>query len=720
MLKDGMFIGERYEVMNKIGSGGMADVYKAKDLKLNRFVAIKVLKPEFREDKTFVSKFRAEAQSAAGLTHPNIVSVYDVGDEGGIHFIVMELVEGITLKDYIVKKGRLSVKEATSIAIQVSMGLEAAHNNHIVHRDIKPQNIIISTDGKVKVTDFGIARAASSNTISSNVMGSVHYSSPEQARGGYSDEKSDIYSLGITMYEMVTGRVPFDGDTTVAIAIKHLQEEIEAPSRYAPELPYSMEQIILKCTQKSADRRYNNIVELIQDLKQSLVNPDGDFVQLIPLNNHAKTVMITREELEQINNEKRRNTYQDEEDEEDEYEEDDDEENDYEDDEDNEDEYEDDEDSEDEEEDEDGINPKLEKALTIGGIIVAVLIAGIFIALIGNTMGIFKFSPSKKDKTTESVTESSTKESSKESGTEENNEKVEVPDLRNMTLKQAEELLGKLQLGIKEDSSSPKASSDYEKNTIMEQDVAAGTKVAKHTKIKVVLSSGAKKVTVPDVRGKTQAAAETELKGLGLKTNVVQEYNDDYEIGIVISTDPGSESQVDAGALITVKVSRGREIIESVVPNVVGKSESAAKSLLDQNNLNYDTETQLSDSVESGKVISQSVAAGKKVEQGTTIHLVISSGAPDPAETAIWGGEVNITVPNDYNGGILRAHVKQGSIDSYLQEVSNLGVGDSYSGFFNQGAAGEGSATVQLEEMDESGAYRPIGGSVTISCSQVN
>ena len=192
----------------------------------------------------------------------------------------MELIEGITLKEYISKKGKLSVKEATSIAIQVSMGLEAAHSHGIVHRDVKPQNIIISMDGKVKVTDFGIARAASSNTISSNVMGSVHYSSPEQVRGGYSDEKSDIYSLGITMYEMVTGKVPFDGDTTVAIAIKHLQEEIVPPSIYTPELPHSLEQIILKCTQKSVDRRYQNMEDVIADLKHSLIDPQGDFVTL--------------------------------------------------------------------------------------------------------------------------------------------------------------------------------------------------------------------------------------------------------------------------------------------------------------------------------------------------------------------------------------------------------------------------------------------------------
>ena len=292
MLKTGMIIAERYEIVGKIGTGGMADVYKAMDHKLNRFVAVKVLKPEFREDTTFIKKFRSEAQAAAGLTHPNIVNVFDVGDDGGVYYIVMELIEGITLKEYISKKGKLSIKEATSIAIQVSMGLEAAHSHGIVHRDVKPQNIIISTDGKVKVTDFGIARAASSNTISSNVMGSVHYSSPEQVRGGYSDEKSDIYSLGITLYEMVTGRVPFDGDTTVAIAIKHLQEEMVPPSVYTPDLPYSLEQIILKCTQKSVDRRYSRMEDVIADLKHSLIDPQGDFVKLTTVDNDAKTLSL--------------------------------------------------------------------------------------------------------------------------------------------------------------------------------------------------------------------------------------------------------------------------------------------------------------------------------------------------------------------------------------------------------------------------------------------
>ena len=224
MIKIGMLIADRYEILEKVGTGGMADVYKSKDHTLNRFVAVKVLKQEFSENANFVSKFRVEAQAAAGLMHPNIVNVYDVGEEKGIYYIVMELVDGITLKNYISKRGRLGYKEAVTIALQVSMGLEAAHRNHIIHRDIKPQNIIISRDGKVKVTDFGIAKAATSDTITSNVMGSVHYTSPEQARGGFSDEKSDVYSLGVTLYEMLTGEVPFDGETTVAIAIRHIQE----------------------------------------------------------------------------------------------------------------------------------------------------------------------------------------------------------------------------------------------------------------------------------------------------------------------------------------------------------------------------------------------------------------------------------------------------------------------------------------------------------------
>ena len=393
MIKIGIMIGDRYEILERIGTGGMSDVYKAKDHKLNRFVAVKVLKQEFSENANFVSKFRVEAQAAAGLMHPNIVNVYDVGEEQEIYYIVMELVEGITLKKYIEKKARLSVKEAISIAIQVSMGIEAAHNNHIIHRDIKPQNIIISKEGKVKVTDFGIAKAATSNTITSNVMGSVHYTSPEQARGGYSDEKSDIYSLGITMFEMLTGRVPFNGETTVAIAIKHIQEELPSPRDYVPEIPISVEHIVCKCCQKSPDRRYQSMAELIVDLKQSLINPDEDFVKVIDPDEEASTRMITDRDMVQIKRQSdsrdsmdeamrlRRNNART-------YEEYDDE---------------DEEDDEDWEDDEEDYDPRMEKVTTILAVVAALLVGGILIFFVGRTLGVFSMGTGEADTEQETV-----------------------------------------------------------------------------------------------------------------------------------------------------------------------------------------------------------------------------------------------------------------------------------------------------------------------------
>lgn len=393
MIKIGMIIGDRYEILEKIGTGGMSDVYKAKDHKLNRFVAVKVLKQEFSENANFVSKFRIEAQAAAGLMHPNVVNVYDVGEEDGIYYIVMELVEGITLKKYIEKKARLSVREAISIAIQISMGIEAAHNNHIIHRDIKPQNVIISKEGKVKVTDFGIAKAATSNTITSNVMGSVHYTSPEQARGGYSDEKSDIYSLGITLFEMLTGRVPFNGETTVAIAIKHIQEELPSPREFVSEIPVSVEQIVFKCCQKSPDRRYQSMGELIVDLKKSLMNPDEDFVKVVDPDEEGATKAVSDREMVSI-----KKQYRDRESMEDamhlrrerdvkkeaarhsanrHYVE---EPEDY------------------DTDDEDDYDPKMEKLTTILAVVAAILIGAIILFLVGKTLGVFVLAVIRKKK----------------------------------------------------------------------------------------------------------------------------------------------------------------------------------------------------------------------------------------------------------------------------------------------------------------------------------
>lgn len=604
-----MFLGDRYEILEKIGSGGMAEVFKGKDHKLNRFVAVKVLKDEFVEDKNFVRKFKEEAQAAAGLAHPNIVNVYDVGDEMNINYIVMELVEGITLKTYIEKKGKLTVKEATSIAIQVGAGLEIAHNNQIVHRDIKPQNIIISREGKVKVTDFGIAKSVSSNTNTADAMGSVHYTSPEQARGGYSDAKSDIYSLGIVMYEMVTGRVPFDGETTVVVAVKHLQEDIVSPRVYASEIPVSLEHIILKCTEKSPDRRYANVAELVADLKQSLVTPDVNFVkEIVP--DGAKTVAITRDEISRIKKETGRiplsdeadakYAYLDEMNEEDEdYDPDDDDLYDEE---------------EDEDEDEEGIlDPKLEKIMTYGGIVAAVIIILIIIFIIAKIFGFGKSGSKGPDDSNINIEDVL------------DDEAVEVPDLLGKSYSEAKETLNELGLGIK--LGETKSSSEYEPGQIISQSVDAGTEVEANTTIVVDICGDGEEVEVPDVTGYTREKAVKALEDLGFTVDVAEAYSDDVASGKVISTSPKAGKKVDKSTVINMVVSKGPEQAEFSVPKIKGLSEADAKAKLKEAKLASGTVTQdYSDTVEEGYVISQSVKAGTKVPEGTAVSYVVSKG----------------------------------------------------------------------------------------------
>ena len=472
MLEIGSFLSDRYEILSKVGAGGMSDVYKAKDHILSRFVAIKVLKQEFSEDSSFVTKFRAEAQSAAGLEHPNIVNIYDVGSENGLYYIVMEYVEGITLKTYIEKKGQLSFKESASIAIQVARGIEAAHNKNIIHRDIKPQNIIISTDGKVKVTDFGIAKATSSNTISSDVMGSVHYASPEQARNGFVDGRSDIYSLGIVMFEMVTGRVPFDGDTTVAVALQHLQEEIARPSIYAPDLPISFEKIILKCTQKTPDRRYQTIEELLTDIRRSLAHPDEDFVTIAPLVDGGKTKVISPDELDKIK--EGRGVAEDLNDDDTDADNDDE----YADGEDDDDEYDESllDDDDDEEDDDDGklLNPKMDKAITIMGIVTAVIIVIVIIYLALSVAGVFKFGGKKNSESQQTESQTQT-ESESESETQTETE-GQMIDIRGMSVEDAQKAVDRLKLDLTVFAFETKQS-DGKDGTILEQDVKAGDTV---------------------------------------------------------------------------------------------------------------------------------------------------------------------------------------------------------------------------------------------------
>ena len=672
MLKTGTIIAERYEILGKIGTGGMADVYKAKDHKLNRFVAVKVLKPEFREDTTFIRKFRSEAQAAAGLTHPNIVNVFDVGDDGGVYYIVMELIEGITLKEYIAKKGKLSIKEATSIAIQVSMGLEAAHNHGIVHRDVKPQNIIISTDGKVKVTDFGIARAASSNTISSNVMGSVHYSSPEQVRGGYSDEKSDIYSLGITLYEMVTGRVPFDGDTTVAIAIKHLQEEMVPPSVYTENLPYSLEQIILKCTQKSVGRRYEKMEDVIADLKHSLIDPQGNFVTLSSVDNEAKTVVISDEELGEIKSTPRTSSQKPEVDdlEEEIYD------TDY-----------------DQDEDDYEEAPKRKKsakkkkgpntAVTIVALLAgAVVLVGAIFA-IGKASGIIGSDGTENTQKTEQETASADQDGM-----------VAVPNLVGKTEDEAaalleEEKLGKQMIG--------EENSTQEKGRISSQDIPAGTKVEQYTTIKYYISKGQQEITIPELSGQTGVDAQQTLEDLGLTVTVQKEYSeaDDsgwplVEPGYVMSVSPEAGTSMKSGDSVTLTVSRGLDHGDTAqIPNVVGMTKNEALTALGKW-VDIQITEQQSPEVPAGQVISQDPSAVSEDDDTAygdpdePMAIVVSCGDQAPSDTTaadtttdtaaadntaqqntaaangeVWKCTQTLNTPNGYQGGAIRLELIQ-------------------------------------------------------------
>lgn len=624
MIKIGMMIGDRYEILEKIGTGGMSDVYKAKDHKLNRSVAVKVLKQEFSENANFVSKFRVEAQAAAGLMHPNIVNVYDVGEESGIYYIVMELVEGITLKKYIEKKARLSVKEAISIAIQVSMGIEAAHNNHIIHRDIKPQNIIISKEGKVKVTDFGIAKAATSNTITSNVMGSVHYTSPEQARGGYSDEKSDIYSLGITMFEMLTGRVPFNGETTVAIAIKHIQEELPSPREYVPEIPVSVEQIVYKCCQKSPDRRYQSMAELIVDLKQSLINPDDDFVKVIDPDEEASTRMITDKDMAQIKrqSEKRDSmeeamrlkkdnvrTYV-------EVDEDEEEEEDW-----------------DPDEDDEDYDPKMERITTILAVVAALLIGCIVIFLIGKAFGIFSFGPAQADQTAQEETE-----------------QVEMIRVVGMNVDDAKKAL--LELGLTPEIQY-EVNSAYEAGTVLRASVQDGLMIDKNTNIILTVAESAEGITVPGVTGKSQAEATSILEKAGFVVNVTESYDSAVESGYVISQSPEEATTAPEGSSITIRVSQGTEDNKVRVPDVVGLTEMDAVASLTESGLTVGTVTEVSneDANLTDKVCYQSYSVGSYVNKGTAIDLRVSTG---PSQVTYRYSE-GITAPTedaDYHSGM--------------------------------------------------------------------
>ena len=703
MLNPGMILSNRYEIIELIGTGGMSEVYKAKCHVLNRYVAIKVLKPEFSSDVNFVTKFRIEAQSAAGLSHPNIVNVYDVGEDNGIYYIVMELVEGITLKEYIQKKGRLLPEQAIDFSIQIAQGLEVAHQNHTIHRDIKPQNIIVSKNGGIKVTDFGIARAASSNTMTANAMGSVHYISPEQARGGFSDERSDIYSLGITMYEMVTGHVPFEGENNVAVALMHIQGEMVSPREYYPDIPTSLEKIILKCTQKKAERRYLTASALIADLKRVQANPDIDCVVVPPVVPNSPTVEITSDEMKAIKEGRQMNEAPvveetpssvverpditpiippskfdnlfDDDDDDDSYgdegmtpEEDD--------------------DNEIEE-----LDPKLKKIIMISSVAVVIIIAILVAILIlkitspGGLGGIF----SGNNKKTENSSEENSGDPTEDGSTDEDtSDKATIPMVNVVGLYKtaAEEELKKA--GFTAYTIETATDDKVEEGYVISQSVDEGTAIPADEKIVITISEGKEDVEVPDVRGYSDDQATTLLTEAGFVVTHGYEYDDTVEKNKVISQSPEGKTMQKSGSTVKIIISNGKEVEEVEVPNLLGKSESKAANLLENAGLSGKVSHANSDEVKKGQVISQDVSAGSSVEKGSTVGYVISDG-PE-----------KVTYSVKFTGSITNSGFDFATFGNVTVNVTYT-VGDATYKLYS-GAAGEDSFPLDIGSAD------PIGG----------
>ncbi|SEQ08326.1 serine/threonine protein kinase [Lachnospiraceae bacterium NE2001] len=719
MLRPGTILDDRYEIIDVVGTGGMSTVYRAKDERLKRFVAIKVLKSDYSSDQNFVSKFRAEAQSSAGLTHPNIVSVYDVCEDDGRYFIVMELVEGITLKEYINLNGRLNMAQAIDFSIQIASGLEAAHEHHVIHRDIKPQNIIVSKSGNIKVTDFGIAKAATSTTMSTTGIGSVHYISPEQARGGYSDERSDIYSLGITMYEMVTGRVPFEGDTNVAIALMHIQNDMIPPRQLYPDIYPSFEKIILKASQKKPERRYLTAAALIADLNRVKDNPNIDIIVAPATVTGAPTQQFTTEDMEKIKNgsankgfvdsvarqpvpmtpqssEVRPDTSRIEallnQEDEDLYEEqpprrppgrsikkiDD---------------YEDDRRYDDDDDDDDygpDVDPKLEKAVMVGGIAAAIIVAVIVFVIIGNMMGWFSFG--ERRTTEETTTEEVTTEEAK----------ITMPDVVGLSEKAAEKELK--EAGSTNYQFVQEHSTEVKEGYVISQNVEYKTEIAKDTQIIITVSAGAEELEIADVKNMDEDSAYETLAGQGFKPSRSYKFDDEVEEGRAIYTDPAAGNKAKAGDSIVIYVSQGKEEKTVGVPDLIGLTEAAARGSVEANKLTVGNVTyEFNSDVEAGKVIRQSVPKDTQVKEGSTIDIVISNGAETKTYKGTVTGNVSTTDENLTNATV--------TLNVYINDDAGYHLAYTTTcpgGYIEVNGASEGltynNGTVSFIVVDENGA----------------
>lgn len=625
MLRAGDILGNRYEIIELVGNGGMATVYEAKDHRLNRIVAIKVLNSQFGDDQEFIKKFNIEAQSAASFVHPNIVSIYDVGDEKDLHFIVMEYVDGETLKKYILSNGYLDAKQIVSLSIQIASGIKAAHDNKIIHRDIKPQNILILSDGMTaKVTDFGIAKTSNTSTVQMTTMGSVHYSPPEQARGGYTDERSDIYSLGITMYEMATGTVPFNGENNVEIALMHLQEEPLPPSNLQPTIPRELEKIILKCIMKRKDDRYQSMEDLIEDLqkvfsdKQEVYIADDILVQ--ESDKGSSTVILTREDLDKIKKEIT-NTEEAEEEEEEPLEEIEEEE-------------------EEIEEQSETIDPKLEKLIIGLTALTGVIIVGVVLYFVVRTTGIFSHKTSSKveqPSTVEAAVEDEEPSSEEKADDAPQKEEESVPNFVGLKKEEAEKLLEKTSLKAEYTYQYSKIEKDY----IIDQSIDADTKITENLSITLTISQGEEPITMPNVVGMEMEQAKKELEALGIQIEYSYQYSVENDVNKILNQSVEFGDEIIPGQKVTLIVSLGKEAEKAVVPDLKYYTKEEAKVQLERLGfvLGEITE-QNSDIVAKGQIISQSIDAKQKAEKGTKIDVVISSGVEE--EKYVYRGNITI------------------------------------------------------------------------------
>ncbi len=620
MVSVGTIISDRYEILEKVGSGGMADVFRAKCHRLNRFVAIKILKQEYSEDTKFVTKFRGEAQAVACMSHPNIVGIYDVGEENGMYYIVMELVDGITLKKYIEEKGKLTVKETVGISLQIANGLDAAHRNNIIHRDIKPQNILVARDGTAKVSDFGIAKAASSNTITANAMGSVHYISPEQARGGYSDEKSDVYSLGVTMYEMLSGTLPFTGESAVAIALAHIQEDATPLAAIDGTIPRGLSNIVNKCMQKKTELRYASAADLIADLKMFLQDPSGDYGVIGNLYENGGTIFMSKDDVNTLKNASRSakppvgGHVVKEEDAED----------------------------MDEEDSKSDVDPKLEKALVFGSIAVAIIIGLVVIYMLGRFIGLWgSVSTDGTDDNNTTVSATATPGPAGEG-------EYVLPDFSNQLKDSVIVELGNEDIKY---TVVEEASDDIDEGNVIRTNPQAGTSVKKGSSIELVVSTGAEKISVPDTSGDTMTDAITKLQEQGFSVKQGEDVYSSQPKGRVAYTKPAAGKKVDKldsegnPTVITIYPSLGEETKMVPVPNLLGMTRSEAKKALQAVGLKYGNETKNYSSTQKNRVCVQSVARGKQVEEGTSIDVTLSLGEE---QTYTYKGTVTVSNPFEY------------------------------------------------------------------------